>query len=89
MNTILEEHQLIFSREHQLTTIREMEIIEHVLFVEIFGLELASPFHSSLNFDFLKANTTSLHSIDVDGFGICFEICKKCSKMRSLNIPSL
>ena len=41
MNTILEEHQLIFSREHQLTTIREMEIIEHVLFVEIFGLELS------------------------------------------------
>ena len=31
----------------------------------------------------------SWHSVDVDGFGVCFELGKKCYRMRTLYIPSL
>ena len=47
-----------------------------------------SPFHYSLFFIFSQ-HTTSWHSIVAYGFGVCFEMGKKCSKMCSLYIPSL
>ena len=32
---------------------------------------------------------TSKHSVDADGFGVCFEMGKKCYMMSALYIPSL
>ena len=36
-----------------------------------------------------KKHSTSSHSADADGFGVCFEMGKKCYKMLALYIPSL
>ena len=51
-----------------------MEYIERASFVEIYGLKLAYPISLlSLCFEFCSKHTTSLHSIDANGFGVCFE----------------
>ena len=34
-------------------------------------------------------HTTTEHSVDADGFGVCFEMGIKCYKIRALCIPSL
>ena len=46
-------------------------------------------FISFTMFWFFSKHTTSKHSTNADGFGVCFEMGKKGSKMCSLYIPSL
>ena len=54
----------------------EMEYIKCSSCIELYW-SLVSPFHDSLYFDFLKA-LKILTLEDADGFGVCFEMTKKC-----------
>ena len=65
-----------------------MEYIEHTSLVQIYGLELAYPISLLTKFWFFKSTQHS-NTLYAVGFGVCFGMDKKCSKMRSLYIPSL
>ena len=54
--------------------------IECTSLIEIYW-SLVSPFHDSLYFDFLKAHN---NLVDAVGFGVSFEMGKKCYRMLAL-----
>ena len=59
-----------------------------VIYRNIWSLVSLNHFMSFTRFGFLSTQHLK-HSVNVDGFGVCFEMSKKCYRMSTLCIPSL
>ena len=59
--------------------------------LEIYGSTISwpSPFYDLYNILIFLNSTTYEQSVDADGFGVCFEMGKKCYWTPALNVPSL
>ena len=63
--------------------------MEYIIYRNQWSLVSLAHYMALPVFWFFHKHTTSYHSVDVDGFGACFEMGKKCYRMSALYIPSL